>query len=228
MYLQVTMTLTNSVKSSLSTSVCRMSNDQTVPQLLKQASDRSKVSSKVFTCTLFGNEWDNFVVTWAPKCYKFVQEALGPYAKEPLSDILAITDAQHSAGINAAFSPDNGQIWIHPSSLESRPGTILEKLTHELIHASLAAFPEGDSFSEEGAVDYSVWVLAHAPLWEPYRKEMVAAAAYNIECRKDRALKDISDYDRKRWAGGLFYSLAYGPWIIPLLKARKAEGKLIW
>jgi hypothetical protein len=182
----------------------------------------------VFTTEICGNEWDRFIEEWATKCYVFVAEALGPYQQEPRSEILAIHDGAHSGGANASFQPDNGQIRLSASIVEHKPGTTLEKLTHELVHASLAGFPEGDPFTEEGAVDYSVWVMAHAPIWEPFRTEMIEAAAFNIECRRDRAMRDLSDYDRKRWAGGLFYNMAHGPWIVPRLKLRKAEGNFFW
>lgn len=169
-----------------------------------------------------------FIEQWAPVCYSFVAQALGPYAVEPLPTILPLHDGAHSGGANASFQPDNGQIRLSPSVVDGKPGITLEKLTHELTHAALAAFPEGDSFYEEGFVDYSVWVMAHAPTWGRYRDDMVAAANFNIECRRDRALKDLSDYDRKRWAGGLFCSLTHGPWILSRLKLRKAEGNLTW
>lgn len=201
-----------------------------VGQMLKKASTMSKVAARApkFSCNICGNEWDRFIEEWAARCYAFVAHALGPYAKEPMTEILEIPDGAHSGGANASFQPDNGQIRLSASVVQGNPGITLEKLTHELTHASLADFPEGDPFYEEGFVDYSVWVMAHAPAWEPYRDQMIDAAAFNIECRRDRAMKDLSDYDRKRWAGGIFCSLTHGPWIVSRLKMRKADGNLTW
>jgi hypothetical protein len=104
----------------------------------------------------------------------------------------------------------------------------LEKLCHELTHASLNDFPEGDPFYEESNADYSVWVMAHAPWWEPHRDAMVKAAAHNIAVRRDRAMRGLSDYDKKRWAGGVFCATAYGPWILSKLRMAKTEGNLQW
>jgi len=201
-----------------------------IHQNLRTASTAAlkKRAQKRFSTSICSPEWNHFIEEWAPKCYNFVAQALGPYQQEPMQEILAIHDGAHSGGANASFQPDNGQVRLSPSIVEGKPGTTLEKLTHEFMHASLAGFPEGDPFTEEGAVDYSVWVMAHAPFWGQYQQEMIDAAAYNIECRRDRAMKDLSEYDRKRWAGGLFYSLAYGPWIVTRLKLRKAEGNFTW
>lgn len=200
-----------------------------VQQLLEDASKSVRVASASrFQCRIFGDEWDNFIEQWASRAYVFLLHALGPFQKEPLPEILGISDGAHSAGVNASFTPMTGQIRLSASTLRGQPGTILEKITHELVHASLADFPEGDPFYEEGFVDFSVWVMSHAPAWEPYRKQMIEAAAFNIECRRDRALRDTSDYDRKRWAGGLFCSAMHGPWIVARLRARKTEGNLTW
>jgi hypothetical protein len=181
-----------------------------------------------FKCRFLSPEWNSFVETWAPKCYTFVSQALGGYQQEPQLEILEIPEAYHASGVNASFQPNNGQVRLVASIVEGRPGMTLEKLTHELTHAALASFPEGDAFYEESAVDYSVWVMSHAPVWGVYQKEMTEAAEFNIACRRDRAMKDTSDYDRKRWAGGLYCSLVHGPWIISRLKMRKDEGNFTW
>lgn len=199
-----------------------------VQHTLRTASILPKRAAKQFTTSVCSPEWNKFIEEWAPKCYAFVAQALGPYQQEPMSEILSIHDGAHSGGANASFQPDNGQVRLSPSIVEGKPGTTLEKLTHEFMHASLAGFPEGDPFCEEGAVDYSVWVMAHAPIWGEHRQAMIDAAAFNIECRRDRAMRDLSDYDRKRWAGGLFFNMAYGPWIVTRLKLRKAEGNFTW
>lgn len=202
-----------------------------VDQLLRRASafsSRMASGAPKFTSSICGSDWDRFIELWAPKCYTFVAQALGPYAREPQCQILGIHDGAHSSGVNASFQPDNGQIRLAASVIENQPGTTLEKLTHELVHASLAAFPEGDPFYEEGFVDYSVWVMAHAPIWGEYQEDMVRAAAFNIECRRDRAMRDLADYDRKRWAGGTFCAFAHGPWIVARLRTRKTEGNLTW
>jgi len=199
---------------------------------LDQASHRlrwTKTAANGFSCSICGSEWDRFIEQWAAKVHTFVQDALGPYQREPLRTILAVEDGFHSSGANASFEPGSGQVRLCPSYIEANPGITLEKLTHEFLHASLNDFPdEGDAFYEEGFVDYSTWVLAHAPWWEPYRKDMVEAAAFNIKCRRDRALRDLSDYDRKRWAGGLFCATMHGPWIISKLRMAKAEDNLQW
>lgn len=193
---------------------------------LRKASEAKP--TKQFVSKICGNEWDRFIEEWAGKCHAFLEQALGPFPRQPRPEILGIPDGYHSAGVNASFQPDNGQIRLVASVVDGRPGTTLEKLLHELTHASLVDFPEGDPFYEESVVDYSVWIMAHAPVWEPYRAEMIKAAAFNIECRRDRAMRDLSDYDRKRWAGGVFCALVHGPWIITKLKARKEEGDLRW
>ena len=193
-----------------------------VDQMLRRASSfssRMGSTAHKFKSNICNSPWDRFIEEWAPRCYTFVAQALGPYATEPKHEILGIPDAYHSAGVNASFQPNNGQVRLSASVVEGKPGVTLEKITHEFIHASLANFPEGDPFYEEGFVDYSVWVLAHAPMWGQHQADMVDAAAFNISCRRDRALRDTSDYDRKRWAGGLFCSIAHGPWIIARFSA---------
>lgn len=181
-----------------------------------------------FTSKVCENEWDGFIEKWATVCYAFVAEALGPYAREPLRTILTISDGAHSGGANASFEPNTGQIRLSPSVVQGKPGITLEKLTHELMHASLNDFPAGDPFYEESVCDYGTWVMAHAPIWGIHQKAMIEAASFNIKCRRDRALRDLSDYDRKRWAGGLYCSTMHGPWIVAKLKARKLEGDLRW
>lgn len=197
-----------------------------VATMLKRASFAK--TAAVFTCDICGNDWDRFIEKWAGECYTFVAQALGPYQREPLKQILALSDGAHSSGANASFNPATGQIRLVPSIIEAKPGITLEKLTHELLHASLNDFPEGDEFFEEGYVDYSVWVMAHAPIWGQYRQAMIEAAAFNIAQRRDRAMKSLSEYDAKRWAGGLFAANAYGPHIVAKLRFRKMEGNLTW
>lgn len=195
---------------------------------LKAASSVAKTATRQFTCNICGNEWDRFIEKWASVCYAFVHEALGGYHTEPQSEILALSDPSHTSGANASFELFTGQVRLCPSIVEHKPGITLEKLTHEFTHGALAGFPEGDPFMEEGYVDYSVWVMAHAPVWNPWGRDMVEAAAFNIKCRRDRALRNLCDYDRKRWAGGLYASTTFGPWIIHYLKTKKLEGNLTW
>jgi hypothetical protein len=197
-----------------------------VQSMLKTASDSTN-TTRPFFCKVFNSPWDQFVMHWAPIIYDFLGHALGPYGKEPLPEIQAMSDGEHSAGATASFNPGTGQVRLS-QSVENKPGQTLEKLTHEFTHGSLALFPEGDAFYEEGAVDYSVWVMAHAPIWEPYRDEMIEAAAFNIQMRRERAMLDLSDWDRKRWAGGLYFSLSRGPFIIASLRHKKSEGNLTW
>lgn len=199
-----------------------------VAALFEEASRRRKTASSRFQSTICGNEWDRFIENWASISYAFVAHALGPYAMEPQPIILPLLDAEHSAGANASFEPGTGQIRLSPSVVMGKPGITLEKVTHELVHASLAAFPEGDPFYEEGFVDYSVWLMAHAPTWGVYSKAMVEAADFNIKCRRDRAMKTQTEYDAKRWAGGLFAANAYGPWLVTRLRAKKMSGDLTW
>ena len=180
-----------------------------------------------FTCKIFNSPWDQFVELWAPRILNFVGNALGPYGVMPLSNIERMSDGEHTAGATASFDPSTGQVRLS-RSVEGKPGQTLEKLTHEFTHGSLAHFPEGDPFYEEGFVDYSVWVMAHAPYWEPYRHSMVEAAAFNIAMRRERAMLDMSDWDRKRWAGGLYASLCRGPLVISSLKHRKMENTFLW
>lgn len=180
-----------------------------------------------FVCRIFNSSWDQFVELWAPKIYEFIGDAMGPYGREPLPEILRMSDAQHSAGATASFEPSTGQVRLS-GSVEGKAGQTIEKLIHEFIHGSLALFPEGDPFYEEGFVDYSVWVIAHAPFWEPYRDQIIEAASFNIRMRLERAMLDLSDWDRKRWAGGLYASLSRGPMIIGGFRHKKAENTFLW
>lgn len=205
-----------------------MAFPEQVQTYLNNAAFSNRTASQRFSCSICGNEWDRFIEDWAGKCYTFVAQALGPYQKEPLPVIQAVPEAMHANGVNASFAPGTGQISLVPTIVCGKPGTTLEKLTHELIHASLNDFPEGDPFYEESQVDYSTWVLAHAPIWGQHREQMIEAAAFNIQCRRERAFKTGSDYDRKRWAGGVFASMAYGPFIVARLHQKKLEGDFTW
>lgn len=197
---------------------------------LKTASREARVArgGQTFVCNICGNDWDRFIEKWAAVAFQFVGHALGGYHTTPLPEIKAMGDADHSAGANASFNIVTGQVTLCPSVVEGKPGITLEKLTHEFTHGALAGFPEGDMFYEEGFVDYSVWVMAHAPIWNPWRKQMIEAADFNIKMRRERALRDTCDYDRKRWAGGLYASTVHGPGIIGRLRMRKMEGDLRW
>ncbi len=190
-------------------------------------STRTASEEPRFTCKIFNSPWDQFVELWAPRIYRFVGQALGPYGKEPLPNIEGLSEGEHMAGATASFQPDTGQVRLS-TSVEGKPGQTLEKLTHEFMHGSLALFPEGDAFYEEGACDYGTWVMAHAPHWEPYRDNMIEAAAFNIRMRRERAMMDMSDWDRKRWAGGLFFSLSRGPLFIASLAMKKRENNFTW
>jgi hypothetical protein len=197
-----------------------------VQVMLRMASN--DVSPKrQFVCQIFKSPWDAFVEQWAPIIHDFVGQALGPYGREPLPEILRMSDGEHSAGATASFEPGTGQVRLC-NSVEGKPGQTLEKLTHEFTHGSLNLFPEGDPFYEEGAVDYSVWVMAHAPVWGEHRTAMIDAASFNIKMRRERALLDLSDWDRKRWAGGLYFSLSRGPFVISGFRHKKAEGNYTW
>jgi hypothetical protein len=200
--------------------------DKTAQDYLRTATLRTK-SSMQFKCLVFGSEWDQFVENWMPTLYGFIKEALGPFGREPLPTILKLPDGMHMSGATASFNMGSGQIHLS-TSVEGNPGQTLEKLTHELLHGSLAQFPDGDPYYEEGAVDYSTWVLAHAPIYSDLRDATVAAAEFNIKMRRERAMRDLSDYDRKRWAGGVFYHFAHGPMILHKLRMRKAEGNFTW
>jgi hypothetical protein len=132
------------------------------------------------------------------------------------------------ACINASFDLMSGQIRLGTHMVD-QPGATLEKLTHEMLHGALSQFPnDDDGYYTEGYVDYSTWVLAHAPIWGEHRDAMIQAAADNIRNRRERALKTGNDYDRKRWSGGLFAMTAFGPYIISMLRQRKAEGNFTW
>lgn len=189
---------------------------------------RTAAFSMTFNTNVCGDEWDRFIEQAAAKCYAFLQDCLGPFQKQPLPTILSVEDGFHSAGANASFEPGTGQIRLCGDYVRGRAGTTLEKVCHELTHASLNDFPEGDPFYEEGFVDYSVWCISHAPYWEPYREEMIRAANHNIAMRRDKAMRDLSDYDRKRWAGGLFCATVHGPWVLAKLRMAKMEGNLQW
>lgn len=196
-----------------------------VQAMLRTASDAPV--GKAFVCRIFSPEWNGFVETWAPKIHAFVFSALGPYGTSPRQEILDIEDGFHIAGANASFNPGNGQICL-ATSVENKAGVTLEKLTHEMIHASLSKFPDDDGFYTEGYVDYSTWVCAHAPCWGVHREEMIQAAEDNIRNRRERAMRTGNDYDRKRWAGGMFAMTAFGPYIVAMLRQRKADGNFTW
>lgn len=57
---------------------------------------------------------------------------------------------------------------------------------------------------------------------------MLREASYNIAMRRERALQGLSDYDRKRWAGGVFMNAAHGPMLLSKLRMKKAEGDFTW
>ena len=200
---------------------------------LTKASDaawgsRRASSPILFTSSACGNDWDNFIADWAGRIYVLLYQALGPYHTEPKRHILPLEEGAHLSGANASFSPGDGQVRLCGSIVDGLPGITLEKITHEFLHASLAGFPEGDPFYEESFVDFSTFLIAHAPFWGIYRDAMIKAADQNIAYRRDRALQDLSDYDRKRWAGCVFASQAHGPWLLTKLRARKQEGTLYW
>lgn len=199
-------------------------------QTLKYLEDASRLDKQAsksprFQCDIFGPTWNNFVEHWAPKIYHFVEKALGPYGIQPKSEIEAIDPGTHLAGANASFDLHDGHIELS-LSLEGDGNATLEKLCHELVHASLAKFPQEDCFYDEGYVDYSVWVLGHAPIWKPF--DIIDAAQTNIDIRERRAMLNRTDYDRKRWAGGLFAAKAIGPFIIATLKMKKIEEDFRW
>jgi hypothetical protein len=180
-----------------------------------------------FVCKVFNSDWDRFVEAWLPKIHAYLIEALGPFGKEPLPTILPMTDGMHMSGATASFNMMTGQVQLSPS-VEGNPGQTLEKLTHEFTHGSYAKFPINDVFYDEGYVDFSVWVLAHSPTYGEYRQQIIDAAAYNVQMRRERSMRNLSDYDRKRWAGGTFASMFYGPMILHQMKMKKAEGDFTW
>jgi hypothetical protein len=194
--------------------------------MLRTASKKTTAASG-FQSKVFGNAWDGFVEEWAPVILTFVSEALGPYGTTPLPVILPLSDGMHAASATASFNLSTGQVHLS-NSTEGKPGQILEKLTHEFIHGSLAQFPEGDPFYDESYVDYSTWILAHAPVWKQHKQAMIEAAEFNIKLRRERAFKAGNDYDRKRWAGGIYVMTAYGPLIINRMRMRKLEGNFTW
>ncbi len=204
--------------------------DQKIPasvaNMLRTASDGA-VPRQRFVCKVFGPEWNGFVEEWAPKMHSFVEQALGPYGTQPLAEILPLEPGMHIAGATASFDMGSGQTRIC-KSVEGKTGQTLEKLTHEFTHGSLSLFPSVDPFYDEGFVDYCTWVMAHAPFWGEHRDSMIEAAEFNIRHRRERAMGDQSDYERKRWAGGLFASIARGPYIISSLRLKKLDGNFTW
>jgi len=198
-----------------------------VQRTLRLASLKT-AAQRTFRCEVFEDpSWNQFVEDWAPVVHSFVGNALGPYGMEPAEEILPLGDAEHAAWATASFNPADGQVRIS-HIVQGNPGQTLEKICHEFTHGSLAQFPEGDCFYEESQVDYSVWVMAHAPIWGVHREAMVHAAEYNIAQRRDRAMRTDTDYDRKRWAGGIYAMFAYGPFIIARLKQKKMAGDYSW
>lgn len=188
----------------------------------------SSPSTPEFTSSVCGSQWDLFIASWMNKSYIFVEQSLGAYQKQPKKHVLPLHDSKYTSGVNACYNPSDGQIRLSRLAVEGESGVTLEKITHELIHASLSDFPEGDPFYEEGAVDYMVLVMAHSPFWEPYRSAMVTAARRNLELRRDRALKTRTDYTAKRWYGACFMAETYGPWIVERFREKKLTGELVW
>src|SRR5215467_8971755 len=164
-----------------------------VQRMLRRAS--VAIPQREFTCSFYPMHWNTFIELWAPKIHAFVEDALGPYGTQPKPEIRALSDGFHMACANASFDIVSGQIQLG-THLVDQPGATLEKLTHEMLHGSLSQFPEGDPYYEEGWIDYSTWVLSHAPIWGEYREEMIQAAADNIRNRRERALRTGNDYDR--------------------------------
>lgn len=197
-----------------------------VTKLLKVASSKASSGPK-YQCEVFGSEWNTFVESWLPRIHTFLVEALGPFGREPLSRVLPLSEGMHMSGATASFDMMTGQVSIC-SSVEGNPGQTLEKLTHELVHGSYALFPSVDPFYDEGYVDFSTWVLAHAPVYGDLRSQVIDAAAFNIKMRRERAMRNLSDYDRKRWAGGVFASLSMGPMLLHKMRMSKAEGNYNW
>lgn len=199
-----------------------------VHAMLRTASDAAVSPRRRFICKVFDDPtWNAFVEEWAPRIHVFVEQALGPYGTEPRPEILGLEPGMHAAGATASFDMISGQVRIC-KSVQGKPGQTLEKLTHEFTHGSLSQFPEGDPFYEESQVDFSTWILAHAPIWGPHREDMIAAAEFNIEHRRERAFTTGSDYDRKRWSGGVYAMFAYGPYLIGRLRNKKLAGDFSW
>jgi hypothetical protein len=184
---------------------------------------------KTFTSKVFGegDPSNLFLEKWAPTIYSVVYESLGPYGTEPHPIILPMSDGFHLSGATASFNMVTGQVTLSPET-RGDWGRILEKITHEFVHGSLSNFPDGDPFYEEGQVDYLTFLLAHCPIWGTYRQLMIEAAKKNIETRWHRSYIASTDYDRKRWAGGLYARLAYGPELIGRLRRKKEEGDFTW
>lgn len=199
-----------------------------VKMMLRTASEVAAEPTRKFVCKVFDDPtWNAFVEQWAPIIYTFVEQALGPYGTEPRTEILALETGMHAAGATASFDMISGQVSLC-KSVQGKPGQTLEKLTHEFTHGSLSQFPEGDPFYEESQVDFATWIMAHAPVWGAHREDMIAAAEFNIEHRRERAFTTGTDYDRKRWAGGVHVMFAYGPYLIGRLRNKKLAGEFSW
>jgi hypothetical protein len=186
-------------------------------------------NSSRFESIVFGGHdlWDRFIEMWTVVIYDVVAEALGEYGTEPGSLIIPMSEGFHLSGATASFNMGTGQVTLSPS-VHGSAGTILEKLTHEFIHGSLSQFPEGDPFYEEGQVDYATFLLAHCPVWGVHREAMIEAAKFNIDKRFTRAQQTDTDYDRKRWSGGMYARLVYGKNLIGRLRMKKMEGDFTW
>jgi hypothetical protein len=197
------------------------------PSRVKVAAKAITGNTSKFKCLAFNSDWNKFVEEWAPKVHNYLLGALGPFGTEPLPTILPMSDGMHMSGATASFDMVSGQVRLC-SSVDGNPGQTLEKLTHEFVHGSYSQFPSEDVFYDEGMVDYSTWLLAHAPIFGEYRQQMIDAAAYNIKMRRERAKTTNTDYDRKRWAGGCFASMFLGPQLIHRMKMKKAEGDYTW
>jgi hypothetical protein len=184
-------------------------------------------SSKQFKSLILNSEEDLFIEEWAAKIHGYLIEALGPFGTEPLPIILPMSYGMHMSGATASFDMHTGQMTLCPS-VGGNPGQILEKITHEMVHGQYSQWPSEDEFFDEGFTDFSTWLLVHAPIYGQYRQQAIDSAAYNIKMRRERAMKGLSEYDKKRWAGGVFAMMAYGPMLLNRMRMKKAEGDFTW
>jgi hypothetical protein len=182
-----------------------------------------------WTCKVFQPEWNSFVEEWAGKVFPYLEEVLGPYGTKPMTTILPLdVESPGSVPPSASFNLLSGQIQLHPS-MEGDAGRTLEKLTHEMVHGSLALFPSNDEFYDEGYVDYSTLLLSDAPLYGKLGSAMKASAQGNIQRRVRQGFAvGANRYDQRRARGSIFAKMTHGDGLLSYLKSQKLNGSYQW
>lgn len=183
----------------------------------------------VWVCQVFRPDWNLFVESWAAKIHPMLLDVLGPYGTEPHPHILPLNVmALGKVAPSASFDMDSGQIQLTPA-MEGDAGRTLEKLTHEMVHGSLANFPSEDEFFDEGFVDFSVLLLSEQPVYGDLGPLMKRSAQQNLARRiKMGMAPNATRYDFRRASGAIHAKLTYGHGLIEHLRNQKLNQTFEW